>query len=132
VLSLGDEIEVRVDEIDDKGKVSLSPASNPPAEPGTGDGEQRPRGERGSDRDRGDRGDRGPRRDDRGPRDDRGDRGPRRDSPSVDSSVATVSFEDAFDKELQSEFGDLGPAGEAPQPDRPPRSDRDRGPRRHR
>ena len=123
VLSLGDEIEVRVDEIDDKGKVSLSPASNPPAEPGSSSSDERAP--------RADRGDRGPRRDDRG---DRGDRGPRRDSPSTsnDSSVATVSFEDAFDKELSSEFGDLGPAGEAPQPDRPPRSDRDRSPRRHR
>ena len=31
VLTLGQEIEVRVDEIDDKGKVSLSPAGDPPA-----------------------------------------------------------------------------------------------------
>jgi polyribonucleotide nucleotidyltransferase len=106
VLSLGDEIEVRVDEIDDKGKVSLSPASNPPAAPGeggSGGGERAPRGDRG----------------------DRGDRGPRRES-SVDGNVATVSFEDAFDDELRIEFGDLGPAGEAPQPERSGR-DRDRG-----
>ena len=33
-----DEVEVRVDEIDDKGKVSLSPAGDPPATDGDGDG----------------------------------------------------------------------------------------------
>ncbi|MCU1366659.1 MAG: pnp, partial [Ilumatobacteraceae bacterium] len=133
VLSLGDEIEVRVDEIDDKGKVSLSPASNPPS----AEGENKERGSERAPRERSDRGD----RNDRGDRGGDRDRGPRRDAPasSLDSSVATVSFEDAFDAELRTELGDLGPAGEAPQPDRPPRDDRggrgdrgDRGPRRHR
>ncbi|CAB4875059.1 unannotated protein [freshwater metagenome] len=129
VLSLGDEIEVRVDEIDDKGKVSLSPAGDPPMESGEGEST-----ERGSERaPRSDRGDRG----------DRGDRAPRRSSAegSTDSSTVTVSFEDAFDDELRGELGDLGPASEAaPSGDRPPRREggdrdrgaRDRGPRRHR
>jgi polyribonucleotide nucleotidyltransferase len=94
VLNLGDEVTVRVDDIDDRGKVSLSligPDGQPMA--GSGGGERRDRGDRrddrgGRDRDRGDRGgrsgrdrdrggrggrDRGDRRDDRGGR-DRGDR----------------------------------------------------------
>jgi polyribonucleotide nucleotidyltransferase len=128
VLTLGDEIEVRVDEIDDKGKVSLSPAGDPPAE-GSGDGGEST--ERGSERaPRSDRGDRG----------DRADRGPRRSADSTTSDTVTVSFEDAFDDELRGELGDLGPASEAPAADRPPRRDGggdrggrgDRGPRRHR
>ncbi|HRE01194.1 MAG TPA: hypothetical protein PLV68_07820, partial [Ilumatobacteraceae bacterium] len=50
VLTLGDEIEVRVDEIDDKGKVSLSPTSfTAPA--GGSDGGEAPR-ERGPRRER--------------------------------------------------------------------------------
>jgi polyribonucleotide nucleotidyltransferase len=81
VLTEGQEVKVKVLEIDQRGKVRLSmrvvdqetgeelPDTRPPRE-------ERPRGERS---DRGDRGDRGPRRDgDRGPRRD-GGRGPRRD-----------------------------------------------------
>jgi polyribonucleotide nucleotidyltransferase len=90
-LAEGQEVKVKVLEIDPRGKVRLSMRvvdqetgaeledTRPPRE-------ERPRGERG---DRGDRGDRGPRRDggggrDRGPRRDGGggggrDRGPRRD-----------------------------------------------------
>jgi polyribonucleotide nucleotidyltransferase len=82
VLNLGDEVTVRVDDIDDRGKVSLSligPDGQPMAGSGGG-GERRERGDR--DRDRGDR-DRGgrDRRDDRGGRGgrdrDRGGRGGR-------------------------------------------------------
>ena len=48
VLSLGQEIEVRVDEIDDKGKVSLTPVGDEPAPSGR---RWRPRaGERRRDR----------------------------------------------------------------------------------
>jgi polyribonucleotide nucleotidyltransferase len=93
VLSEGQEVKVKVLEIDPRGKVRLSMRvvdqetgeeledTRPPREP------REPRGDRGGDR-RGPRGDRdrGPRRDggdrDRGPRNDRGergDRGPRRD-----------------------------------------------------
>src|SRR3954451_21865152 len=97
VLSEGQEVKVKLLEVDQRGKVRLSmrlvdqetgeelPDTRPPREPREDRG---PRGDRG---DRGDRGrhgrdrDRGPRRDrggerDRGPRGDRGDRGPRPDS----------------------------------------------------
>jgi polyribonucleotide nucleotidyltransferase len=108
VVSEGQEVKVKVLEIDQRGKVRLSmrvvdqetgeelPDTRPPREPreggdrgprgprGDGDrgGDRRPGGGRGGDRDRGPRrdggGDRGPRRDDRGPRSDREDR-PRRE-----------------------------------------------------
>jgi polyribonucleotide nucleotidyltransferase len=99
VVTEGQEVKVKVLEIDQRGKVRLSMRvvdqetgaeledTRPPREPRPdrgprGDGDRRPGG-RGGDRDRGPRrdggGDRGPRRDDRGPRGDREDR-PRRDS----------------------------------------------------
>jgi polyribonucleotide nucleotidyltransferase len=111
-LELGQEVEVRVDDIDPNGKVSLSMASEPPDEGGSDNGGSRDRGER-SERGGRDRGGR-----DRGGRDRGGDRGGRdRDrAPEKDrggdeggSSTEFVSFEDAFDKELSEEFGDLGP-----------------------
>ncbi len=87
VVSEGQEVKVKVLEIDQRGKVRLSMRvvdqetgeeledTRPPREP------REPRGDRGDRRGpRGDRGgdrDRGPRRDDRGPR--RDDRGPRRE-----------------------------------------------------
>src|SRR5439155_13116754 len=106
VLSEGQEVKVKLLEVDQRGKVRLSmrlvdqetgeelPDSRPPREPREG-GERGPRGDRG-DRHRGGGGrdrDRGPRREgggggrdggrggdrDRGPRGDRGDRGPRRE-----------------------------------------------------
>ena len=140
VLSLGDTIEVRVEEIDDKGKVSLVPVGEL-AGGGGGDGSSalpdgavsRPRSDRGGDR-RSDRGDdRGDRRGDRG---DRSDRGDRRSDPAssgngnADADTVAVSFEDSFDGQLRDELGDLGPASSAP-----PRDDSDsrsRGRRRHR
>ncbi len=94
VLSEGQEVKVKLLEVDQRGKVRLSmrlvdqetgeelPDTRPPREPREG-GDRGPRGDRG-DRGRGGR-DRGPRRDrggrdDRGPRGEgRGDRGPRRD-----------------------------------------------------
>jgi polyribonucleotide nucleotidyltransferase len=103
VLSEGQEVKVKLLEVDQRGKVRLSmrlvdqetgeelPDTRPPREPREG-GDRGPRGDRqrGGGRDRGGRDDRGPRRDrddrgprrdrdDRGPRGDRGDRGPRRD-----------------------------------------------------
>jgi polyribonucleotide nucleotidyltransferase len=133
VLTLGQEIEVVVEEIDEKGKVSLTPSAAWNAAGGDASGG----------------GDQG------------GDVAPARSSsngsapaatPSAApasgaTAVATVSFDDAFDAELAGELGDLGPGGEAgggaaPAGDRPPRRDggrgasrdggRDRGPRRHR
>jgi polyribonucleotide nucleotidyltransferase len=97
-LSEGQEVKVKLLEVDQRGKVRLSmrlvdqetgeelPDTRPPREPREG-GDRGPRGDRhrggGRDRDRGGRDDRGPRRDrgdrDRAPRGDRGDRGPRRE-----------------------------------------------------
>ncbi|MDQ1404143.1 MAG: polyribonucleotide nucleotidyltransferase [Actinomycetota bacterium] len=135
VLDLGDDIEVRVDDIDPQGKVSLSLASAPPVEAGSSSGGGgRDRG----DRDRGDRGDRGG---DRGGR-DRGDSGRSReprassDSPSTGSASGDgASFEDFFENEVAKEFGDLGPAdtgsaGGRERDDRGPRRNPGRGGRR--
>ncbi|MFM2115147.1 MAG: polyribonucleotide nucleotidyltransferase [Actinomycetota bacterium] len=117
VLQLGDEIEVRVDDIDDKGKISLTPVGegyeNLPVDDG---GERRERGPREDRGDRGGRGDRG----DRGGRGPREDRGERRAPKSDDGDEAvSVSFEDEFENELSEQLGDLGPG-------------RDSGRRRHR
>jgi polyribonucleotide nucleotidyltransferase len=99
VLQEGQDVKVKLLEIDPRGKVRLSmrlvdqetgeelPDTRPPREPREG-GDRGPRGDRGDrgDRHRGGGGggrdrDRGPRRDrgDRGPRGEHGDRGPRRD-----------------------------------------------------
>ncbi len=107
VVSLGDDIIVRVDDVDPQGKVALSPVGED-GEVAPSNGDDRParaeRSDRGDrDRDRGDRPDR-----DRG---DRPERAPREERPAVDSSGREfVSFEEAFDSEAKSKFGDLGPA----------------------
>ena len=119
VLELGQEISVRVEDIDDKGKVSLTPVDAdgndlPGGGGGAGGGERRERAPREDRGDRGGRNDRGGR--DRGPREPREPRG---DAP------VEVSFEAEFDSELRNELGDLGPDTRG--------DDRgDRGPRRRR
>ena len=90
VLDLGDAVEVRVDDVDPNGKVSLSMASTPVAE--ASEGEAAPT-----------------------------ESAPR-EAASVPAAAAEatdggaereyVSFEDAFDAEISSELGDLGPASE--------------------
>ena len=137
VLSLGDEIEVRVDEIDDKGKVSLLPVGTltssgadaptdgdaPSGDVPSGDaGGRRSDGpSRSSDRDR--------------DRDRDADRGRGRSAAPADTSTDTdtvsVSFEESFDGQLRDEVGDLGPdtGGTREQSDG---NDRSRGRRRHR
>ncbi len=67
VLQLGDQVEVVVEDIDDKGKVSLSPLGG-------------------------------------GPEASESSAAP------AESAAVAVSFEDAFDDEIRSELGDLGPA----------------------
>jgi polyribonucleotide nucleotidyltransferase len=131
VLTLGQEIEVIVEEIDEKGKVSLTPGEswNPviPEGAASSGGGDRDRGDRDrGDRDRGDRGGR-----DRDRDRDRGDRAPRASTPAPDGAVA-VSFDDAFDAELAGALGDLGPGGEPAEAERSDRGDRggDRGGRR--
>src|SRR4051812_6328983 len=84
VVNLGDDIEVRVDDIDPQGKVSLSLVGD---DSGTGEGGN---GSSGG----------GESRSDRPERSDRGDGG--------DGEV--VSFEEFFEDEARKEFGDLGPA----------------------
>jgi polyribonucleotide nucleotidyltransferase len=102
VLELGDEIEVRVDDVDPNGKVSLSPVSP------LGDGASGTSSGGGSTTEAGGNG---------------GERG-----RSSRGGREEVSFEDSFDQELRSEFGDLGPAEVTA--DRGDRGDRPRGGRR--
>ncbi len=104
VLELGQEFEVKVEEIDDRGKVSLVPAGDVTEAPAKSSGSE----SRGS----GNGESAGSSSDDRGSSDD----------------VETVSFEEAFDAELAGELGDLGPAGEKRPDDRGGRGGR----RRHR
>ena len=94
VFNLGDEVEVKVDDVDPNGKVSLSLASAvdiPDSAVSSGGGG----GGRDRDRDRGRDRDRAPREEHRS---------------SSDAGTETVSFEDSFDAEVRGEFGDLGPA----------------------
>jgi polyribonucleotide nucleotidyltransferase len=120
ILSEGQEVKVKLVEVDQRGKVRLSmrlvdqetgeelPDTRPPREPREG-GDRGPRGDRhrGGGRDRGGRDDRGPRREgggrDRGPRDDRGprgegrgDRGPRREPREGGDSGPAPEFAPAF------------------------------------
>ena len=129
VLNIGDEVSVRVDDIDDRGKVSLS-LIGPDGEVIKGsaggssaDGERGPRPER-NDRprsnDRGGRNDRNdrPRSNDRGgrndrndrPRNDRNDRSrndrndrPRSNDRNAPSDAVSVSFEEEFDRDLRND-----------------------------
>jgi polyribonucleotide nucleotidyltransferase len=114
VLSEGQEVKVKLLEVDPRGKVRLSmrlvdqetgeelPDTRPPREPREG-GDRGPRGDRG-DRGRHGRGDRdrGPRREgggrdrDRGPRGDRGDRGPRREREGGGDEGPAPEFAPAF------------------------------------
>ncbi|MHB1519413.1 MAG: polyribonucleotide nucleotidyltransferase [Acidimicrobiales bacterium] len=84
VLSLGQSVAVRVDDIDPQGKVSLSLASAPAPADDVGV----PRSE------------------------DRAERSERARPPRGGASPASTasSFEDAFEAELEQEFGNLGPA----------------------
>jgi polyribonucleotide nucleotidyltransferase len=84
VVDLGDEIQVRVDDIDPQGKVSLSIAGDAPA----GGGEER------------------------APRAPRASSGDDAEGETAGGATATktASFEEFFEEEVASEFGDLGPA----------------------
>ncbi len=129
VLNIGDEVSVRVDDIDDRGKVSLSligpdgeviKGSAGGSSGGSSDGERGPRPER-NDRprsnDRGGRNDR-PRSNDRGGRNDRNDRPrndrndrprndrndrPRSNDRNAPSDAVSVSFEEEFDRDLRND-----------------------------
>ncbi|WP_116999955.1 polyribonucleotide nucleotidyltransferase [Desertimonas flava] len=85
VLTLGQEIEVRVDEIDDKGKVSLTPVGDAPAADRDGDAVPAVVG---------------------------AETAAASESAPAGEAVVNVSFEETFDSELRDELGDLGPAGD--------------------
>ncbi|MBA3287097.1 MAG: polyribonucleotide nucleotidyltransferase [Acidimicrobiia bacterium] len=108
VLSLGDVIDVRVEEIDDKGKVSLTPAGDEPVGGGSA------------------------------PTRDAAPSASPASSGNGESDVVSVSFEDTFDAELADELGDLGPNAPRERSDAGTggrggnRGEGDRGRRRHR
>ncbi|MHB1712293.1 MAG: polyribonucleotide nucleotidyltransferase [Acidimicrobiales bacterium] len=121
VLELGQAVEVNVDDIDPQGKVSLSMAGELP-----GDGEPSGSGGARPDRDRSGSSDRG-----RG-----GDRsGGSSAAPASRSQTGApsgaASFEDVFEAELVSEFGELGPVTAEPS-ERSGGGGRNRGGRRRR
>ncbi len=103
VLELGGEVQVRVDDIDPQGKVSLSPVGPEWEGADSAEGDAMPA-------------ERAP----RAPREAREPREPR--AESAPATGAVVSFEDVFDSEAREAYGDLGPSGVAA----PPPSD-DRG-----
>jgi len=83
VLSLGDEVQVVVDEIDDRGKVSLSPAGDIVPNAGTD-----------------------------GASDSVAEAADAASHTSGDGEIESVSFDESFDAELADELGDLGPSAE--------------------
>ncbi len=113
VLTLGQPIEVRVDDIDPQGKVSLSLASVPEGSGGGGSGGGGGR-DGGRDRDSG-----APRREQSAGSSASSDAPSGSDSSSSSAAPApsasnggagaTPSFEDAFEAELVADLGDLGP-----------------------
>ncbi|GIU90804.1 MAG: hypothetical protein KatS3mg010_1903 [Acidimicrobiia bacterium] len=96
MLALGDEVEVRVDDIDQNGKLSLSLVGDGPDEGGA-----RPEGAEAAGA--GDR-----------PRGDRGERSSRSEHEDSGAPAEHVSFEDFWERQAREEFGDLGPADEPP------------------
>ncbi len=118
VLELGQEIEVRVEEIDDKGKVSLTPAGDPPP---VKEGASSSGGGESSSSER------------RAPRKERSNDAEAAPESSSGGGVdvVEVSFEDSFDAQLADELGDLGPKSERPAGDGGGRSGGG-GRRRHR
>jgi polyribonucleotide nucleotidyltransferase len=91
VLSLGDELEVRVDDVDPGGKVSLTPVGGLDGDGSSSSGGSSSSSSRGSSLSS-------------SSADDGGSNG---------ADALKLSFEDSFDEEVRGEFGDLGPAEEA-------------------
>jgi polyribonucleotide nucleotidyltransferase len=116
VLNLGDEVTVRVDDIDNAGKLSLSLA---------GDGAE---GEGGAADDAPPRA----RREPRGGRDDSGDREARdgRDEGGRADAADSASFDQFFDSKAREEFGELGPGDAREDRGREERGERRGGGRR--
>jgi polyribonucleotide nucleotidyltransferase len=112
VLSLGMELEVKVDDIDQSGKLSLSLVGD---DNGSGGGGGSNGGGGGSSRgsDRGDRPERSSSDRDRAPRDSAPDAG------AESGAAPASSFEDFWEDQAKAEFGDLGPAPEGAGAGRP-------------
>jgi len=89
VLTLGQSVEVRVDDIDPQGKVSLSLATEP--EP-VAEGGAHTSGN--------------------------GDAAPAAPAPAANAPASAQSFEDAFEAELVADLGDLGPGAVGPESNR--------------
>ncbi len=104
VLSLGDTVEVHVDDIDPNGKLSLSlgqPLSAPAAS--DSDDAAKPSGDGGDDEEA--QGAESPAREPRSS-------APRRSSNRGLGDAEVVSFEGEFDKIAEAEYGELGPSAE--------------------
>ena len=104
VLNLGDEVTVRVDDIDNSGKLSLSLAGDE-AEQGDSSGTSES-SSNGGGRGEGREESRAPRSEGRSE-----SRPPRSDSTDDERGGTEVaSFEESWDSQVREEFGDLGPA----------------------
>ena len=111
VLNLGDEVEVRVDDIDNSGKLSLSFADDERADEGAGGNgarEARDSDDRDEPRRRPAR-ERRPRSESDADRPEPSDRGGTSERSTSDASEAP-SFEERWESQVADEFGDLGPA----------------------
>ncbi len=93
VLELGQQIDVKVDDVDPNGKVSLTPVT--PLVPGGGSSAPAAAPAASSDA-----GSAAP--------------APAASEPASGATRESVSFEDSFDAEIREEFGDLGPGSERP------------------
>jgi polyribonucleotide nucleotidyltransferase len=112
VLNVGDVLQVRVDEMDDRGKVALTPV---------GDGQDSSAGGSHPERSEGSRDSSSSTQNDKEPRESRS----RTRSSSKSDDRDFASFSDFLDEEMKSQFGDLGP-----EEVRRPRDNNRRGPRR--
>jgi polyribonucleotide nucleotidyltransferase len=104
VINVGDIIQVRVDEMDDRGKVALTPIVEGQEAPPMPEARE-PRAPRGDSEDRPSRS-----RRERSEKSEGGEsRSRTRASSSDDADRDFASFSDFLDGELKSQFGDLGP-----------------------
>ena len=113
VLNLGDEVTVRVDDIDNQGKLSLSLVGDEweGGDSGGGGDDGPPRRERSSSSDRGDR----PERGERSPRESSANSGNANSGNGGGASEGSgdrdrASFDEFWDGQASEEFGELGPA----------------------
>ena len=97
VLELGQQIDVKVDDVDPNGKVSLTPVTPLVPGGGSGGGSSAPAAAPAASS-------------------DVGSSAPAAAAAEPASGAAreSVSFEDSFDAEIREEFGDLGPGSERP------------------